>query len=247
MKRSISIAMLMVFILMLVTMGSALAQDPPVGAIVMWPTGTAPDGWLLCNGQAVSRTQYSALYNVITTTFGAGNGSTTFNLPNFTGRSPQGPDASASEAVATPVGVKLQTNVPQHRHAITVRDPGAASPYVRSAPETGGTANTAYTAYTGVAGGIDQRGPRLVVNFIIKYEESASTPTPTPTATPTPGPTPTLTPTPLPEWVITDTLSSGTVVMVDRSVSYGHVITAGVLLAAAALALFGVVQREARH
>jgi hypothetical protein len=242
MKRSISIAMLMVFVLMLlVTMGSALAQDPPVGAIVMWPTGTVPDGWLLCNGQAVSRTQYSALYNIITTTFGAGDGSTTFNLPNFTGRSPQGPDASASEAVATPVGVKMQTLVPQHRHTRGVG--GSSSPAGAQSSNYGNT--QLYTGYTGEAAGVDQRGPRLVVNFIIKYEESASTPTPT--ATPTPGPTPTLTPTPLPEWVITDTLSSGTVVMIDRSVSYGQVITAGALLAAAAAIVFGIVQYEAHR
>jgi hypothetical protein len=237
--------MLMVFVLMLlVTMGSALAQDPPVGAIVIWPAGTAPDGWLLCNGQAISRTQYSALYNVITTTFGTGDGSTTFNLPNFTGRSPQGPDASASEAVATPVGLKMQTAVPQHSHTISVYNGGSGGWVVFTEPDATfkGTQNT---GQTGTAGGVDQRGPRLVVNFIIKYEESASTPTPT--ATPTPGPTPTLTPTPLPEWVITDTLSSGTVVMIDRSVSYGQVITAGALLAAAAAIVFGIVQHEAHR
>lgn len=43
-------------------------------------------GWLLCDGQAVSRTTYSLLFNVIGTTFGVGDGSTTFNLPNATGR-----------------------------------------------------------------------------------------------------------------------------------------------------------------
>ena len=244
MKRSISIAMLMVVVTLLVmTMGSALAQDPPVGAIVMWPAGTAPDGWLLCNGQAISRTQYSALYDVITTTFGAGDGSTTFNLPNFTGRSPQGPDASASEAVATPVGLKMQTKVPQHRHTVAY-DNSTSGTGARSSSYAGATI---YTGYTGEAAGVDQRGPRLVVNFIIKYEESASTPTPTATLTPTPGPTPTLTPTPLPEWVITDTLSSGTVVMVDRSETLGDRITAGVLLAATAAVVFGIVQREAHR
>ena len=59
-----------------------------IGEIKMWPTSTAPSGYLLCNGSAVSRTTYSALYAVIGTTFGSGNGSTTFTLPDFRDRFP---------------------------------------------------------------------------------------------------------------------------------------------------------------
>lgn len=62
----------------------------PVGSIVMWPTGTAPTGWLLCDGSAVSRTTYSELFALISTTFGVGDGSTTFNLPNMVQRIPIG-------------------------------------------------------------------------------------------------------------------------------------------------------------
>lgn len=58
----------------------------PVGAVIMFGGATAPIGWLLCNGSAVSRTTYSALYNVIGTTYGVGDGSTTFNVPDFRGR-----------------------------------------------------------------------------------------------------------------------------------------------------------------
>lgn len=47
---------------------------------------TAPEGWLMCFGQAVSRTEYANLFAVIGTTYGAGNGSTTFNLPDVRGR-----------------------------------------------------------------------------------------------------------------------------------------------------------------
>lgn len=53
------------------------------GMIAMFPKSIPPTGWLACDGSAVSRTTYSALYNLITTTFGAGNGSTTFNLPDL--------------------------------------------------------------------------------------------------------------------------------------------------------------------
>lgn len=55
---------------------------------------TAPSGWLLCDGSAVSRTTYSALYDAIGTTYGSGDGSTTFNLPNMSGRVPVGVSSS---------------------------------------------------------------------------------------------------------------------------------------------------------
>lgn len=49
-----------------------------------------PTGWLLCDGTAVSRTTYASLYALVGDAFGAGNGTTTFNLPNFNGRFPRG-------------------------------------------------------------------------------------------------------------------------------------------------------------
>lgn len=58
----------------------------PSGAIFAFPTSTAPAGYLSCNGQAVSRTTYSNLFTLIGTSYGAGNGSTTFNLPNYNGQ-----------------------------------------------------------------------------------------------------------------------------------------------------------------
>lgn len=58
----------------------------PIGALLQWTSDTSlPIGYLRCEGQAVSRSTYSALFNIIGTTFGAGNGSSTFNLPNFKG------------------------------------------------------------------------------------------------------------------------------------------------------------------
>jgi microcystin-dependent protein len=53
----------------------------PVGSILWWTTPHPPEGWLLCDGRPVSRTTYSDLFEVIGTIFGAGDGSTTFNLP----------------------------------------------------------------------------------------------------------------------------------------------------------------------
>jgi microcystin-dependent protein len=64
----------------------------PVGTIVQYAGNTAPDGWLLCYGQEISRTTYSELFSAIGETFGAGNGSTTFNIPDCRGRIIAGKD-----------------------------------------------------------------------------------------------------------------------------------------------------------
>ena len=66
--------------------GIRVLTHSSLAGMVMWFSGNlskVPDGWLVCNGQAVSRTTYSALYNVIGTKYGTGNGSTTFNVPNL--------------------------------------------------------------------------------------------------------------------------------------------------------------------
>lgn len=69
----------------------------PAGSIMAWSTNTAPANWLICDGSAVSRTTYASLFSAIGTTFGAGNGSTTFNLPDLRGRVPVGRDAAQTE------------------------------------------------------------------------------------------------------------------------------------------------------
>ena len=60
------------------------------GFIKIWAGETAPEGYLLCDGSAISRTTYSALFAAIGTLYGVGDGSSTFNLPNFNNRIPQG-------------------------------------------------------------------------------------------------------------------------------------------------------------
>jgi microcystin-dependent protein len=64
----------------------------PIGMITPFAGSTAPTGWLLCYGQAVSRTTYANLFAVISTTYGTGDGSTTFNLPDLRGRAVAGLD-----------------------------------------------------------------------------------------------------------------------------------------------------------
>lgn len=62
-----------------------LARIVKAGMVMAWPIGTAPTGWLECNGAAISRTTYAELFAAIGTTYGAGDGSTTFNLPDYRG------------------------------------------------------------------------------------------------------------------------------------------------------------------
>lgn len=65
---------------------------PPIGIVEPFAGSTAPTGWILCYGQAISRTTYSMLFDVIGDIYGAGNGSTTFNLPDLRGRAVHGQD-----------------------------------------------------------------------------------------------------------------------------------------------------------
>jgi microcystin-dependent protein len=64
----------------------------PIGSVTAFAGSSAPSGWLLCGGQTVSRTQYSGLFLTIGTTYGAGDGSTTFALPDLRGRTIAGED-----------------------------------------------------------------------------------------------------------------------------------------------------------
>ena len=62
----------------------------PAGCVMAFAGNTTPDGWLLCDGSAVSRTTYAALFAVIGTTYGSGDGSTTFNVPDLVDKFIQG-------------------------------------------------------------------------------------------------------------------------------------------------------------
>jgi microcystin-dependent protein len=108
-----------------ITINGLLYAGNPVGTVVMYVNTTAPSGWLNCDGSAVSRTTYSRLFAVIGTTFGTGNGSTTFNLPDFRGVFPKGQgttnraagvDASGNAYAAT-LGTYSQDKMQGHRHS----------------------------------------------------------------------------------------------------------------------------------
>ena len=164
-------------------------NSAPTGGLMMWPTATAPSGWLMCNGQAVSRATFSALFALIGTTFGAGDGSTTFNLPDYRDRMPIG--ANTITAIAGTGGSK-DAVVVSHTHTATssVSDPGhshglagtfnlegVGGGYNLAEPSgTSRSTNTATTGIsvsttvnsTGVSGTNANLPPYLGINFIIK-------------------------------------------------------------------------------
>lgn len=80
--------------------GDGLAGMSIIGAVTMFAGATAPNGWHLCDGSAISRIDYAALFAVIGTTYGTGNGTTTFNLPDTRGIFVKGAGTSATHTTA---------------------------------------------------------------------------------------------------------------------------------------------------
>lgn len=118
------------------TATQTLATLMPTGAVMAYAGTSAPTGWLMCDGSAVSRATYAALFAVIGITAGQGNGSTTFNVPDYRGRFLRGvdgaagrdPDAAGRTAMNTGGNTGNNVNSVQddaleyHNHGVT--DPG---------------------------------------------------------------------------------------------------------------------------
>ena len=77
-----------------------VVQGIPVGVVQAFAGATTPQGWLLCDGSAVSRTDYADLYAVVGDTYGAGDGSTTFNLPNLVDKFVEGSSTAGTTKAA---------------------------------------------------------------------------------------------------------------------------------------------------
>ena len=95
------------------------AQTVPAGSVFNFAASTAPTGYLECNGNAVSRTTYAALFAVTSTTFGVGDGSTTFNLPDLRGEFVRGWDNGRGVDASRAFGSAQSDEFESHRHAWT--------------------------------------------------------------------------------------------------------------------------------
>lgn len=171
-----------------VTTGGGIA---PTGSLTMWAGAVAspPTGWLACNGANVSRTTYSALFAVVGTTWGAGDGSTTFTLPNILNKFPVG--AGDTYALAA-TGGSANAIVVSHTHTANVTDPGHAHTTtinygvggeggtvqsLTSVSNQGTVAKASSSNTTGITVSIDSTGssatnanlpPYVAVGYIIK-------------------------------------------------------------------------------
>ena len=162
----------------------------PTGSVIMWPSNTIPSDWKLCNGATISRITYGTLFSLLGTTFGAGDGSTTFNLPDYRNNMPYGADA----VVVGATGGSADSIVVSHTHTATsvVTDAGHFHDYGNAPPanpqggggfpfgitgvgttyqtntKTTGITVATTNASTGVSGTNANLPPYLGINFIIK-------------------------------------------------------------------------------
>lgn len=163
------------------------------GQILMYGAAAAPTGYLLCDGTAVSRTTYATLFGVISTTYGVGDGSTTFNVPDMRGRMPLGLGTgsgltarSLNDQPGAETFTLAEANMPAHAHQEQFADlasPSVVTPATYSLTGGGGAGGKPVTGDT-TAGSVNRpnlntlsagsgtakthQGPGLCVNFIIK-------------------------------------------------------------------------------
>lgn len=158
-----------------------LATGLPVGAIQMYAASSAPNGWLSCDGSEVSRTTYARLFAAVGTTFGAGDGSTTFNLPDLDGRFPVGAGTLGSDTytVGGTGGEAKHTltsaEMPAHDHEIRYAHYGTTPAngtaggrgYVWEIGDTANDNSTGDTQSVGSGSAHENRPPYIGLRFII--------------------------------------------------------------------------------
>lgn len=159
-----------------------VAPDLPIttGQQSYYAGSSAPSGWLLCDGTAVSRATYATLFALVGTTYGAGDGSTTFNLPDMKGRmllgSGQGSgltNRSVNDKAGAETVVLASNNLPSHTHSVgtptisgAAAGPGIIGVKVNN---VGGSPVDVQTGGAGWSGTAHQNmQPSLVLNVMIK-------------------------------------------------------------------------------
>lgn len=152
---------------------NAIKESNPVGTIKIFAGSTAPTGYLICDGSAKSRTTYSELFSTIGTTYGSGNGSTTFNIPNLKGKVVVGLNSSDTdfdtlgETGGEKTHVLTTSEMPSHAHTFQFdQTSGSLTEVVKT-----GAQGSYGKATSSVGGGQAHNNlqPYMVLNYIIKY------------------------------------------------------------------------------
>lgn len=143
----------------------------PSGTVAMFAGASAPTNWLLCDGSAVSRTTYANLFAAIGTTFGSGNGTTTFNVPDLRGRVAVGKNGATFSTLGGTGGEEthllITSEMPSHTHGL-VYGVGAGVPNIQGY-QLSSAANMAevISDATGGGGAHNNLQPYLTLNYII--------------------------------------------------------------------------------
>lgn len=147
----------------------------PTGGMIPFGGSSAPAGWLLCDGSAVSRSTYATLFSVISTAYGAGNGTTTFNVPDMRENVPVGYKSGSTQfgTLGGSYGEKTHTltttEIPAHTHSMgsaIVKSGGAGTEVSQGNAYAYGYVNA--TGSAGSDGGHNNIQPSVVFNYIIK-------------------------------------------------------------------------------
>ena len=152
----------------------------PIGSIVPYSGSTAPTNYLMADGSAVSRTTYSELFALIGTTYGSGDGSTTFNLPNLKGKVPVGLDSNDSDfdVLGETGGEKTHQltidEMPEHNHSTYGSYTNIGSGSVANTWLAWATGNAA-VGKTGGDQAHNNLQPYIVQNYIIKAKMGSGT------------------------------------------------------------------------
>ena len=153
----------------------ALSRAVPAGMISPFAGEQVPAGWLRCNGEAVSRAQYPALFSAVSTKWGPGDGASSFNLPDLRGRVAIG----AGQASGLSERIVGQT-LGEEMHALTIAEMPSHGHQLTTVPDSdmpggysgGGWFGDPVSRQTSLTGGDlphNNMQPSAVVNYIIKY------------------------------------------------------------------------------
>lgn len=145
---------------------SRVSGTPP-GSVLAFAGGGVPVGWLECNGAAISRSGNPELFTAIGTTYGTGDGSTTFNVPDLRGEFLRGWDHGRAADPGRTLGSSQADEVRAHTHTLPLESGGSSNQ--QSLTDTGNTDEGPYGApNTGSTGGAETRPRNVAVLYIIK-------------------------------------------------------------------------------